>query len=359
MADARCCARSATRPSWRARRVRRQPDSHSRSLELVTPPRLERPHERSTETATAASEFDAVEHGRVTGIRGGQRLDRAALVQLLVECENGADENRPFGFFATHLLMQTHILPRLADARWSHSWAAAAAALSDPADSSVLVLGLGGGVAALTAARAGARVVWAIRPQAHAVVANRLSAINGVSARVRVVVVATWDDVPALLRSLPPFDAVIAEEMADVVLGDSGSLLALARLSQRSLLRPCGVFAPRRARLVCALASLRTTTISGFDLRGFNVFRSTDASGTFYDFEHARASEAGEQGGEAFLLSLPTTLLEIDFHAPPSAAGLLSRVRQRLVAQVICLLVHIYICLYVYVCLYIYIYIYI
>ena len=70
----------------------------------------------------------------------------------------------------------------------------------------------------------------------------------------------------------PPFDLVITESVDDGLLGDG--LLRLARRARATLLKPAGKFLPARATVWVAAAEVRTGTVSGFDLRGFNAFRS-------------------------------------------------------------------------------------
>ena len=78
---------------------------------------------------------------------------------------------------------------------------------------------------------------------------------------------------------------------------------------------------PSRLRVYGALCAVRTLAVSGFDLRGFNVFRTT-ASFTGSDLEDAALAE---HAGAARMLSDPVLLVEIDLNQPPSPNGLRGR----------------------------------
>ncbi len=187
-------------------------------------------------------------------------MTHASLASLLVDCE-GAPDRTPFFYFASHLTFTSFAWRLLADRRWCDAFAAAAARYG--AGQRVLVLGLGSGVPALAAAQAGAEVTWATRALKQAELATRLAAANGVGARVRAARAAEW----ALLgdAGLPKVDVVVIEEIPDDLLSDG--LLGHARVA-RSLLKPGGRVVPSGASFFCALASIRTTTCAGFDLRG-------------------------------------------------------------------------------------------
>ena len=86
-------------------------------------------------------------------------------------------------------------------------------------------------------------------------------------------------------------DLVVTEELGDDPLSDG--LLPLARCARAHLLRPHGLFSPRRVRIVGVLASVRTTRVSGFDLRAFNAFRVSEGARCAYDLEHLQISEPG------------------------------------------------------------------
>ena len=94
-------------------------------------------------------------------------------------------------------------------------------------------------------------------------------------------------------------------------------IVHLARLARMHLLRPLGVFSPCRIRIRAVLASVRTTTVSGFDLRSFNIFRCSEGARCAYDLEHLQISEPGV----AMVLSMPTTLLELDLNHPDTISS--------------------------------------
>ena len=106
------------------------------------------------------------------------------------------------------------------------------------------------------------------------------------------------------------FDAAITEEISDDLPG--GDCISTARFCRAGLLRPSGTFYPRRAAMCAHLPYMATTClmwqlpalygnhnnrwaqlvgvrvchVAGFDVRGFNVFRST--TGAVYDLEEVR-----------------------------------------------------------------------
>ena len=202
-------------------------------------------------------------------------------------------------------------------------------------DQRVCVLGLGSGVPALAAAKAGATVVWAERVAKLGETCEQLCERNGVSRRVQVLRgdVPEWEDLgwgsvssadgggaserglsgdPAgrlPLRPADRFDSVITEELSDDLLSDG--LLSLARFARRSLLKPGGTFYPRGATVYAALASIRTTACCGFDVRPFNVFRNSDGE-PVYDYEEVILNEPNC----AAMLSRPVRLFDVDLNAP-------------------------------------------
>ena len=106
-------------------------------------------------------------------------------------------------------------------------------------------------------------------------------------------------------------------QVSDDLLSDG--LLSIARLARRRLLRPGGTFYPRRSVAYAALASVRTTSVCGFDCRPWNAFRHWE--GPVYDFEEVLLNEPGC----GTLLSEPTLLFALDLNSPPSqphASGL-------------------------------------
>ena len=99
-------------------------------------------------------------------------------------------------------------------------------------------------------------------------------------------------------------------QVSDDLLSDG--LLSIARLARRRLLRPGGTFYPRRSVAYAALASVRTTSVCGFDCRPWNAFRHWE--GPVYDFEEVLLNEPGC----GTLLSEPTLLFALDLNSPPS-----------------------------------------
>ena len=87
----------------------------------------------------------------------------------------------------------------------------------------------------------------------------------------------------------------------------------LSQVARQLLLRPGAPFIPGKLRVHAALASIRTTAVSCFDLRAFNAFRSNDS--LFYDIEHVLAAEPGC----GVLLSSPKLVFEfgISGHRSP------------------------------------------
>jgi hypothetical protein len=137
----------------------------------------------------------------------------------------------------------------------------------------VIVLGLGTGCAALSAARAGAEVLWVVRVTRYAEVATRLAERNGFGpSQLRVISCKAWADAVRLLPPMPggevarEADVVITEEIGDDPMSEG--VVQMARISRQLLLRPNGVFAPRCVRVYGCLASVRSTTACGFDVRG-------------------------------------------------------------------------------------------
>ena len=210
----------------------------------------------------------------------------------------------------------------------------------------VCVLGTGSGaVPAIAAAQAGGTVVWAERIERFAELNRKLCERNGVGARVRVLSGAQsfealpWDTVP---KSLTPdaapavrglssrlgldlsdgvaggpdgdkFDAVITEDFSEDLLSDG--IVQLASFARTSLLRRGGTFYPRSARVLGALASVRTTRTCGFDTRPFNVFRNSDRGEVVYDYEEVLLNEPGC----AEMLSEPFELFSLNLNASTPA----------------------------------------
>ena len=217
----------------------------------------------------------------------------------------------------------------LADAAWcgTIAKAAAAAAASSPATDPpprIIVLGLGSGVPALSAGRAGAEVLWVIRVARYAEVARALVARNRLQARVRVITCSRWVDLPPRLPPMPSgglareAHACLTEEIGDDPLSEG--VLPLARLAHALLLRRGGVFGPCRLRVYATLASVRTICASGFDLRAFNAFRSTSGACQSYDLEDALLTE---RPGTVAVLSAPALLFDLDLSRalPPTSVA--------------------------------------
>ena len=128
------------------------------------------------------------------------------------------------------------------DQRWCDAYAraadAAGAESSAAAAPRVLVVGLGSGVPALAAARAGCSVVWAQRAALTArhlqPVSSELCSANGVCGSVRVARVRQWDELRRVVGRCGRFDAVLTEEFGDDPLAEG--ILPLARLCREHLL---------------------------------------------------------------------------------------------------------------------------
>ena len=274
-----------------------------------------------------------------------------------------------------HRTMVFHTSRLLADSQWGESYARVAEAIcararagGDSSPPRVCVIGLGSGVPALAAARAGAEVVWVERVARFVDVARRLARTNGLADRVTVVRVTEWGDLSEMVNArqdgaggggggggwratggnAPPpprtgsdyvlrrhsFDAVLTEEVDDSLLAEG--VVDIGRVARTALLKvpmPLaaaggdgggtgggmgggtggGSFAPHGATLRAMLLSVRTTQVSGFDLRGFNAF----AAG------RAFVSDIGEveakEGGVCTRMSEPYTLCSLGF-APSQEA---------------------------------------
>lgn len=169
-----------------------------------------------------------------------------------------------------HQVHELHVRPLLEDEgmRYGRDMAAAVRALvgSFPPRPRVLVVGLGTGVAAVAAARAGADVVWLEAVARHCAVAEELAAKNGVDVAVERHVgerASEWAG--------GAFDAVVVEPVGDWL---ADGRLAECALAARRWLKPGGRFLPRAATVSVVLASVRTGTVSGFDMDAFDDFRS-------------------------------------------------------------------------------------
>ena len=213
---------------------------------------------------------------------------------------------------------------------------------------------MGSSVGALSAAKAGAQVVWAERIERLADLARRLVERNKLTSRVHVLSGASsfdaldWGSAPPAanpdvsshpliagfgssmggmggvggvggasaaqggnVRPLEDrFDAVVTEEYSDDLLSDG--IVQLASFARAALLKKGGTFYPRSAKAWACLASVRTTQTCGFDTRPFNVFRNFDKGEVVYDFEEVLLNESGC----GRLLSEPFPLFDLDLNAP-------------------------------------------
>ena len=61
----------------------------------------------------------------------------------------------------------------------------------------------------------------------------------------------------------------------------------MAAHAREALLVPGGIFAPSQIWVYAMLVGVRVTSVSGFDLRAFNVFRTSSAQGNEYDLDDA------------------------------------------------------------------------
>ena len=233
----------------------------------------------------------AVGHQKDVGIRGSQSRSRASTIEALALGGSTLTDKvdpklMPLVYGLCFLNWNEYLHRMLLDRRWCDAFCRAAAATA-AGGARVCVLGLGTCVAALQAARSGASVVvWVERVSRFREVAERTAARNGVSAVVTTARAARWSEL-ALPAGAPRFDVVITEELSDDLLADG--ILSIARHAHAALLRPGGTFAPARARVYAALASLRLEDASGFDLRAFNAFRSN--AQCWIDVEHLAATD--------------------------------------------------------------------
>ena len=321
--------RARARSSWRCSS---SAGDYEIVLALTVPPDLDgtRPvvvkPETSPEQKMAnlfGSNGCAVKNQKEVGIRGSQHRTRASNIEALAlggsTPADGVDPKLMRLVFGLCFLTWNETLHRMVlDRRWCDAFCRAGAAAA-AGGGRVCVLGLGSAVAALEAARRGASLVlWAERVTRFKEVADALVARNGASRVVRTGRVRQWAELREPGGAAGSFDAVITEEIDDDLLGDG--LLAMARHAHTHLLRPGGSFSPARARVFAAIATVRVEEISGFDLRGFNAFRSNEQG--WVDLEHIAATDAFRRQG-ARLLSAPVRLFDFDFSSgealPPDA----------------------------------------
>ena len=235
----------------------------------------------STEAAPRAPpprspvESGAIAANERAGVQGALVFSCASMLEALAREGSTPDEvaspelmRRVWEF--EHQVHELHVRPLLEDEgmRYGRDMAAAVRALvgSFPARPRVLVVGLGTGVAAVAAARAGADVVWLEAVARHCAVAEELAAKNGVDVAVERHVgerASEWAG--------GAFDAVVVEPVGDWL---ADGRLAECALAARRWLKPGGRFLPRAATVSVVLASVRTGTVSGFDMDAFDDFRS-------------------------------------------------------------------------------------
>lgn len=283
-----CCGAQRNRGDWRLRNDARVwsfpwsltvPPLSLAPLELVTPPELPAVDLPELTDAGGPETFDPLKRTHEIGTRGSSRqVGRAELLDGLIQQERFGDPMRDFQLICTACSMfwREHMRRLVSDTRWTSAYARAAARVGG-SGKRVCVLGIGSTVAALAAARAGASVLWVERVQRFASVMQACASRNGLAARVNVTVVGGWHELATLAKQpqhARKFDAVITEEVGDELLG--ADLLPLSQVARQVLLRPGGLFLPSRLRVHAALASIRTTVVSGFDLRAFNAFRSNE-----------------------------------------------------------------------------------
>ena len=321
------------------------------ALELVPPPLID-----VAEPPAQGGPVDPIDGARVCGIQGSRKLLRSHVMATLLEGPTQAagdfadglvqgakmtQEDKARSVAVVDATSRLHLCcgcRLLLDRRWRDAFDELGVRVSsgrgrryvgsrdmslqdafdtfDQRPQCVCVLGLGSAVPALRAAASGAHVMWVERVAALAECAQQLVRRNGLEARCRVVHVGAWEKVPA---GDARFDAVITEEIGDDLLGDG--LLGLARVARSRLLLPTGRFWPGRARVMVALASVRTGRVCGFDARPFNVFRNS--AGAVYDLEQVLLNEPGCGA----LLSAPVAALEFDLDQATLSPPLLHTTR--------------------------------
>ena len=197
------------RADWRRRHAKVLPPHHRTEHELIQPPALAITTPAITSNEEDSS-FDAVAIQQRLGIQGSvdNTAERSIAIEDLalngstprdIKVHNtmrmskiGAHESRR-AVDATELCCKLHMLHgarMLADRRWCSAYiratesTVAAASRSTPSPR-VIVLGLGTGVPALAAARAGAEVVWFVRVARFGDVAQYMVERNGLAGRIK------------------------------------------------------------------------------------------------------------------------------------------------------------------------------
>jgi type II protein arginine methyltransferase len=174
------------------------------------------------------------------------------------------------------------------------------------AQTRVLEIGTGSGILAMMAARAGARhVVTCEMVPAIAEVAQDIVALNGLSARVRVVAKKSYDlDPDADMGG--PADVLVSEIIGNAILGED--VLPVTEHAARVLLKGGAKIIPARAIIRVALAHdaefvrARMGSIDGFDLSPFNQLAAN-----FYRFSRGDT--------RLTLRSAPADLFDFDFQS--------------------------------------------
>ena len=322
----------ALRQDWRRRRRIEVESHHQLIVSACAPPVLTSAKKTAAGHLESPREFgggqDFLDYQANIGERGTSQHSRATLVDAISPfAEPPADLTDLAGFHSVlWWLYSEHTRRMLSDDVWRTAFASAARCAAR--GSRVLVIGVGSTAPALAAARAGAEVVWVERVAFFADVARRISrSLEGRtgSGRLSVRRLTSWDELPQLARREGKFDAVITEEIGDDPLSEG--LLLLAQTARRALLADGGRFIPSVVRVHACPLALRTTAVSGFDLRAFNAFRNNDSS--LYDAEHAWVIEGARN---VHCLAPPTLLVEIDLNSASSIRRWLPTQARRTIA---------------------------
>ena len=272
------------------------------------------------------------------GARGSKQQPRAALIDALSQIDGSLPpaEHDAVGINSVlWWIYSEHMRRMLSDEHWRGAFAKAGAD-SAARGGRVLVIGIGSAAPALSAARAGADVLWVERVSAFASIAEGMA--HSLKKRLRigrlaVRHVATWNELPAL-ASEGRFTTVITEEVGDDPLSEG--LLLLALTARRKLLVPGGRFVPSIIRVHACPLALRTTAVSGFDLRAFNAFRNNESS--LYDAEHACVVEGARN---VRCLAQAAALVEIDLNSVASISRWVPSSARHHVAPLPDVLVHV------------------
>ena len=168
----------ACRADWRFRASGVEPD-----LELCDPPAIPTSSGGGDHPRPALASFgggqDFLDYQQSIGVTGNKQLTRANLIDGLAEC--GSEVREADIVMANSALCRLyfdHTKRLLADKRWCDAFARATSASGGTSGSSssrrrrVLVFGVGSGVAALSAARAGCTVVWLERVHRYTLVSG-------------------------------------------------------------------------------------------------------------------------------------------------------------------------------------------